>query len=182
MLELGTVELETDRLRLRRFTLDDVPDMYFNWAGDDEVTKFLVWPTHTSMNASREVIENWLAEYENPGQYLWCLELKAEHKAIGSIGVVGRDHETAALEIGYCLSRKYWGMGIMSEALATVTAFLFHQVKATALEARIDERNFKSRSVLQKCGFKFNRVVKGGGLNNLGRYDALIYRLNTDLR
>lgn len=180
MLELGTVKLETDRLILRCFTLDDGPDMYNNWAGDDEVTRYLVWPTHADMDASRAVIENWLAGYDDPGQYLWCLESRESHQAIGSISVVGRNQETGALEIGYCLSRYYWGRGLMSEALTAVTGFLFGRVGAARLEARLDRRNLKSKSVLKKCGFKFDRIWVGGGLNNLGPYDALIYRLEND--
>lgn len=178
MIDLGTVRLETDRLILREFTRADGPDMYNNWASDDEVTKFLVWPTHANLAVSREVIENWLAGYEHADQYIWCLELKGGFQAIGSIGVVERHLETETLEIGYCLSRKYWGQGLMSEALTVVVGFLFNQVKALRLEARIDERNWRSRSLLEKCGFDFDRVWVNGGLNNLGPYDAQIYRLD----
>ena len=41
--DLGTKRLETARLILRRFTLEDAQKMYENWAGDPEVTKFLTW-------------------------------------------------------------------------------------------------------------------------------------------
>lgn len=179
MIELGTVRLETERLVLREFTRADGPDMYINWAADDEVTRFLVWPSHADMDVSLAVIENWLAGYERPDQYIWCLELKANRQAIGSIGVVGRNPETEALEIGYCLGRNYWNQGLMSEALTAVAEFLLGEVKAVRLEARIDERNWKSRALLEKCGFKFNRVLAGGGFNNLGPYDAQIYRLES---
>ena len=181
MVEAGTVKLETERLILRRFLLDDAPDMYNNWANDDEVTRFLVWPTHANVDVSRSVIENWLAEYDAHGQYIWCIEYRENHRAIGSIGVVERNPITGALEVGYCLSRNYWGRGLMSEALGAVTGFLFNQVKAASLEARVDERNLKSKSLLEKCGFILDRVMVGGGLNNLGRYDARIYRLNNDV-
>ena len=46
MNHLGTVVLETTRLILRRFTIEDAEGMYRNWASEDEVTKFLTWPTH----------------------------------------------------------------------------------------------------------------------------------------
>lgn len=46
MNHLGTVVLETTRLKLRRFTIEDAEGMYRNWASEDEVTKFLTWPTH----------------------------------------------------------------------------------------------------------------------------------------
>ena len=87
VMNLGTVKLETPRLILRRFTLDDVQHMYDNWAGDDEVTKFLVWPTHADLSASREVIKIWLAGYDDLSQYIWCLESKTAHQAEGEVTI-----------------------------------------------------------------------------------------------
>lgn len=52
----GTKTIETPRLILRRFTLEDAPAMYRNWASDPEVTKFLTWPTHASEEVSRLVL------------------------------------------------------------------------------------------------------------------------------
>lgn len=39
--------------------------MYENWASDPEVTKFLMWPTHTSMEVSREVLKSWICQYSD---------------------------------------------------------------------------------------------------------------------
>lgn len=54
MNHLGTKTLESDILLLRRFTIDDAGAMYENWAGDPEVTKYLTWPTHTSVEVSKK--------------------------------------------------------------------------------------------------------------------------------
>ena len=48
MKHMGTVPLETERLLLRRFTEEDAVEVFRNWAGDSEVTKYLTWPTHRS--------------------------------------------------------------------------------------------------------------------------------------
>ena len=53
MKHLGTKELETERLLLRRFTINDADNMYKNWASDPEVTKYLMWPTHDSVHIKR---------------------------------------------------------------------------------------------------------------------------------
>ena len=63
--DLGTKRLETARLILRRFTLEDAQKMYENWAGDPEVTKFLTWPTHESAETSRQILKEWVAAYDN---------------------------------------------------------------------------------------------------------------------
>ena len=62
MKHLGTVELKTDRLILRRFTMDDAEAMYRNWASDPEVTKYLTWPAHANPEISRKDLERWIKE------------------------------------------------------------------------------------------------------------------------
>ena len=54
MKHCGTQQLETDRLILRRYTLDDAEAMYKNWASDDDVTKFLMWQTHPDIETGRK--------------------------------------------------------------------------------------------------------------------------------
>ena len=61
----GTQTIETERLVLRRFTLDDADAMYRNWASDSEVTKFLTWPAHGSQEHSREILQSWIPLYQN---------------------------------------------------------------------------------------------------------------------
>lgn len=53
MKHIGTKNIETERLILRRFTLDDADAMYRNWASDDEVTKYLTWPAHSSVDITK---------------------------------------------------------------------------------------------------------------------------------
>ena len=48
-------DLTTERLILRRFTLDDADAMYRNWASDDEVTKYLIWPAHSSVYITKMI-------------------------------------------------------------------------------------------------------------------------------
>jgi ribosomal-protein-alanine N-acetyltransferase len=64
MEHLGTKELETERLILRKFTKNDAKVMFNNWANDDEVTKYLTWPTHNAINVTLSVLEQWLQSYE----------------------------------------------------------------------------------------------------------------------
>ncbi len=65
MKHCGTRRLETERLILRRFENEDACAMYQNWASDDEVTKYLMWPTHASPEVSRNVIKDWINSYSN---------------------------------------------------------------------------------------------------------------------
>ena len=60
----GTIQIETERLILRRFTIDDAPAMFKNWASDPEVTKFMTWPTHKDVGVSKWVLDSWIPSYE----------------------------------------------------------------------------------------------------------------------
>ena len=56
MKHCGTNDLETDRLRLCRFTVSDSSAMYNSWAHDTEVTKYMTWQTHANVEESRDVL------------------------------------------------------------------------------------------------------------------------------
>ncbi|MDE5597646.1 MAG: GNAT family N-acetyltransferase, partial [Lachnospiraceae bacterium] len=76
MKHCGTRQLETDRLILRRFVNEDAAAMYKNWASDDAVTKFLMWPTHSSEEISRRVTIDWVNSYADENYYQWAIGLK----------------------------------------------------------------------------------------------------------
>ena len=180
MRHLGTKTLETSRLRLRRFTMGDAPKMYENWASDPEVTKYMPWPTHTSLADTESVLTRWVEEYEKPDRYEWCIELKETGEPIGSMGAYLRSEKVSSVEVGYCLSRKYWHKGITSEALAEVIRFLLHEVGVKRIEAHHDVRNPHSGDVMRKCGLRYEGTRIQAGWNNSGIHDEAWYGLVID--
>ena len=175
MQHLGTITLETPRLLLRRFTLDDAEDMFRNWASDDEVTVFLRWPSHQSVVVTRQVVAKWVDDYDNEKNYQWCIELKETGQAIGSIGVVEINERVDGAEIGYVIGRAYWHQGITSEALAAVIDFLFRKVGFNRIEAHHDPHNPNSGKVMQKCGLKYEGTLIQASRNNRGICDSAVY-------
>lgn len=63
MKHLGTKELETNQLKLRKFELSDAEAIFRNWANDTEVTKYLTWPTHKDVSVSSSVLREWVSQY-----------------------------------------------------------------------------------------------------------------------
>ena len=158
MKHIGTKNIETERLILRRFTLDDADAMYRNWASDDEVTKYLTWPAHSSVDITK-------------------ITLKGNDEPIGSIGVVAKDDETEMVHIGYCIGREYWHRGITSEALKALIDFFFDEVGVKRVESRHDPRNPNSGKVMKKCGMIYEGTKKDSDRNNQGICDASYYAI-----
>lgn len=173
MRHLGTKRLETDRLILRRFIMEDVQAMYNNWASDPEVTRFLTWPAHGSPEISRMVLEDWTASYERADYYQWAIEF--EGQPIGSIAVVSHSDKAELVHIGYCVGRKWWHKGIMSEALRAVMTFFFEEVGVNRIESRHDPRNPNSGGVMKKCGMQYEGNLRQSEWNNQGICDASWY-------
>ena len=178
MKNCGTQRIETDRLILRRYKIEDADAMYKNWASDSEVTKFLTWQPHPSVDVSRSIIEDWLKKYSDEKYYQWAIVLKDNgNEPIGDISVVHMNEDISMVHIGYCLGRAWWRRGIMSEALKAVTNFMFDTVEVNRVESRHDPRNPNSGKVMQKCGMKYEGTLRSADRNNQGICDACYYAL-----
>lgn len=171
----GTQTIKTERLFLRRFRIEDAQAMYDNWASDDEVTRYLIWPTHSSVEVTRMVLENWVNSYAKEDFYLWGIELGGQ--PIGSISVVEMDETVKKAQIGYCIGTHWWHMGIISEALKAVMDYLFDEVGFNRLEACHDPRNPNSGKVMLKCGMSYEGTLRQAGRNNQGICDACFYAM-----
>ena len=183
MKHCGTQTLETKRLILRRFTVRDADAMYTNWASDPEVTRYLTWPTHAGVETSRAVLADWTAAYAQESCYQWAIVLKDRaDEPVGSIGAVDVSDDIAAVQIGYCLGRRWWHQGIMSEALLAVMDFFFDAVGCNRVACRHDPRNPHSGMVMQKCGMKYEGTQRSADRNNQGICDTSWYALLKDER
>lgn len=172
---LGTRQIETERLILRRFTVEDADKMYENWANDPEVTKYLTWPTHQDVETTKAVLKDWVAGYEKEDQYQWCIALKEKNEPIGSISVVGSCEKANSVEIGYCIGRAFWHQGYTSEALAAVMKFFLDEAGAARIQARHDAKNPHSGDVMKKCGMKYEGTAIRADWNNSGICDCVQY-------
>ena len=150
----GTVTLESERLVLRQFLVSDAEDMYNNWATDAEVTKYLTWDPHESVDMTRDILTSWVETYERLESYQWAMVIKDTNKLVGSIGLVKHSNINEYCEVGYCCSRSVWGQGYMTEALKTINDFLFFQVGFERISAIHYAENTASGRVMQKVGMK----------------------------
>jgi len=174
MEHLGTKRIETERLILRPFVMEDAEAMYRNWASDPEVTKFLSWPTYQSVDTACEILDIWTKQYSDTTFYQWAIELKELGEPIGSISVVNLDERVDMVEIGFCIGKPWWGQGIMTEAFQAVIDFLFGEVGVLRIEAGHDPNNPASGAVQRKCGLKYEGTLRRSIRSNQGITDKVV--------
>lgn len=147
-----THHLLTERLELRMFRESDAVAANRNWMTDPDVCEFLTWAPHRNLDETRATIRSWVDEYSR-GSMDWCITLLNSDEPIGSITAV-RDHpDEGYCELGYCLSKRYWDKGYMTEAIRAVVNFIFDTTDYRWIQARHDTENEASGRCLEKCNF-----------------------------
>lgn len=149
----GTQILHTERLTLRRFTIEDAQAMFDTWANDERVTRYLTWSPHQSPELTKQLLACWCAAYENLNTYNWVMEL--EGKIIGNISVVLINEQSEYAELGYCMGYDYWNRGLMPEAAKAVIDYLFAEVGLNRISLSHAVKNPASGRVAQKCGLTY---------------------------
>lgn len=177
MIHKGTALIETKRLILRQFTIDDVNAAFSNWTSDEKVTEFLRWPTHETLSVTERVLKDWIAGYEKNDFYQWAIVPKEIGEPIGTISVVGMDEMTEKIHIGYCIGSKWWNQGFTSEALDAVISYFFEQVGVKRIESQHDPNNPNSGKVMKKCGMTYEGTLRKADFSNRGIVDACMYAI-----
>lgn len=174
MKDLGTRTLETERLILRKFTLDDVEAVFKNWGSDLNVTKYVSFAPHKKIEETKEIISMWISEYADDN-FNWIVELKETHEVVGNISVNEKSRKHNNCEIGYVYGSKFWGNGYATEALRKVLEYLLVDCDFHLVEARHYESNPASGKVMEKAGMIKDGVLRERRLKkNSEEYDNLV--------
>lgn len=153
--EIKQKVIETKRIKLRPFNENDLDDFY-EYAKVEGVGEMAGWPHHESIQKTKEILDSFINEDK-----VFAIVLKENNKVIGSLGVekYGMENELTEFngykgrEIGYVLSKDYWGQGIMPEAVSAVIDYLFNDLDFDFLTCGYYLFNDQSRRVQEKCGF-----------------------------
>lgn len=150
----STPPLETKRLRLRKFTFDDIDDIYAVYS-DKKVNRFLPWfPLESKEEAERYLRDNIMVQYAERFSCRYCIELKETGRVIGYVSLGCVDLERKGGDLGYGLAEEYWNKGIVTEASQEILKWLkgcgFRYITATH-----DVNNPASGEVMKKLGMKY---------------------------
>lgn len=167
---------ETERIILRKITMDDLEDM-FEYGSDEEVSKYVTWDRHKTTNDTKEFIEYVLGRYENGELAPWGIELKENGKFIGTVDFVSWSPHHNNAEIGYVLSKPYWGKGITTEAANELIRFGFEKMDLVRIQARCFMENRGSERVMEKLGMTYEGVIRKGMFTKGEHRDLKLYSL-----
>lgn len=178
----GTITIETERLILRRFTLEDARGMYENFASDPETNKYIYVTIPTSVEETREIIKVFIYQY-GFGNYNWIIELKETGEVIGNIEAVRHFSKNRVCDVGYEFGSKYWNHGYATEALKAVINYLFEDEDIEIITASHMSRNPASGRVMEKAGMIKKMVIQRSiyDKNTHTRDDEVFYTIfNSD--
>lgn len=159
--KISGLQIETERLILRAFKQSDLDDFY-EYAKVEGVGERAGWKHHESKDESQQILNSFISHDKT-----FAIVLKENSKVIGSLGVEEYGMEEALTEffeyqgreIGYVLSKDYWGKGIMPEAVRAVINYLFNELNLDFLTCGYYDFNNQSKRVQEKCGFKPYRKI-----------------------
>ena len=158
-IDISNVVLHTDRLILRPWKSDDLADLY-EYASVDGVGQMAGWLPHKDIEESRVILQRFI-----DGKIEFALEFNG--KVIGSLGIAPYKEEhlpefqdKPGRELGFVLSKDYWGRGLMPEAVRAVIKYLFEIVGLDFIVCGHFAENFQSQRAQEKCGFKHYKFIK----------------------
>ena len=158
-IDISNVVLKTERLVLRPWKKEDLDDFY-EYAKVDGVGQMAGWLPHENREKSLMILNMFIEEKKT-------FAIVYSGKVIGSLGIEEYDESELpefenkkGREIGYVLSKDYWGRGYMPEAVSEVIRYCFEDLKLNFLVCGHFVDNDQSRRVQEKCGFKHYKLVK----------------------
>jgi ribosomal-protein-alanine N-acetyltransferase len=174
MIDYPPVRIAGPRLLLRLPVVDDAGALFQRMARDPQVTKYLLWTPHPNVATTRQVITERL---NIPGdQRTWAIVLQHSNDIIGMVSC--RRRVPYSGEIGYCIGRRWWGKGLMSEALDMLMAALDADPDVYRVWATCNVDNERSARLLVRAGFLLEgRLARHAVYPNLGPEprDSLLY-------
>lgn len=147
--------IETSRLMLRSFTPDDLDDFY-EYASVNGVGEMAGWKHHESKEESKMILDAFIKEDK-----VFAIVNKSNNKVIGSLGIEMYSTEDVlseldcyqGRELGFVLSKDYWGKGIIPEAVKAIMDYLFKELDLDFLLCGYFNFNKQSKRAQDKCGF-----------------------------
>lgn len=136
--------------------MDDLDD-YYEFGSSPRVTLCVGYEPCASKEEARQILERRIAKDE-----MWAIVHKSDNKVIGAIGTHSDDkrYRVESRGISFMLNEKYWGQGLMPEAVSEVLRYLFIEEGLEVVSAAHYAFNSRSKRVIEKCGFVYEGTIR----------------------
>ncbi len=157
---IGTENIETERLILRKFEENDAGSVLKNWASDKEVQSLYSEPVYETMKQVKELLDKYMDNYKDKNYYRWAIILKNANECIGQIAYFMVNESNHFAEIEYCIGREFQGVGYATEAAKAVISFGFEKMNLHKVQICHKAMNQKSKRVIEKCGLTYEGTLR----------------------
>lgn len=157
---IGTTDIKTERLILRRFETSDADDMLKYWIADENVQFNYGEPVYKTYNEVKCLLDKYTNSYKNPDYYRWAIIEKKSGFCIGQIAYFLMDSKNHFAEIEYCIGTDFQNKGYATEATKAIIAFGFNNIHLHKVQICCKSVNVKSRRVIEKCGFTYEGALR----------------------
>jgi len=150
-------QLRTERLIFRRLRYEDAEEIFYTYASKPQVTKYVAWPTHRSIEDTRNFLQYAVNNWNMGRDFSYCMRLKDSKKMIGSFGLM---NEEGKIQFGYALSPNYWNSGYATEARVMFMKMIRQYPQVISVNTFVDVENVGSIRVLEKAGLVRESTLK----------------------
>jgi [ribosomal protein S5]-alanine N-acetyltransferase len=154
---MKTTLLETDRLILRKPVLEDAEAIFSKYARDREVTKYVMWKPHKSIEETIAFVNLCIDNWDKGNHFTWCIVKKDDDELMGMIHLIV---DNSKADFGYILMKSEWGRGFMPEALKKIVEFAFSNDKLYRVWGICDIDNIASAKVMEKSGLTREGILR----------------------
>jgi len=144
--------LETPRLYLRHFTLDDAQRLS-EYRNKKEVAKYQTWNKYSYRDAKKRI--HYCLKHQNieeRGNYQFAIILKENNKLIGDLFV--EIDKSRSFVLGYTFDSDYWGKGYASEMITFFLEYMKEIYHFEKVICYVYKNNTRSLHLLKKLGFE----------------------------
>lgn len=156
-----TVVLETPRLALRRFTLEDAAFVHEMVNDPDWIRHIGDRGVRTLDDAAAYIRDRTISQYDRLGYGMYVVTLRHGGTPIGSCGLIRRD-SLDDVDIGFAFLSRHRGQGYATEAAAAVLDYGVHTVGLRRIVAIVSPENHRSIRILERIGMHFERMIRLG--------------------
>jgi len=170
------LKIKGKQINLRKLKKSDAFSIQRN-AKDFEIARYTTIPHPYTLKNAEDFIKLTHLKINKKKAFEYGIELKETRGIIGMIGLMNIDYNNKNAEVGYWLGKKYWGKGIMKEAIKLIINFGFKKLMLVRIYARVMHPNIASAKLLEKSGFEYEGTMRKSTFRNGNWMDNLNYSI-----